>query len=136
MVDHVHGTEALAPVLVGPPTSRSSCLLDISSLDARLTAETDFVEGCEDGYKRYFDPDVIEPETMMTFHGPQMLKLTLNDLMRCLLVLLLAKLARPYMIGWCVGWLSALAVAHPTEAARGMQVLASLVATLYACEVQ
>src|SRR5579885_3085549 len=131
MVDHVRVTDVLTLAPVASPAYSSSCLLDISGLDARLTMETSFVEGCEDGYKRYFDPDVIEPETAIALPGSQTLKLVPDDLMRCLLVLLAAKLAGPYMIGWCVGWLSALAVAHLDEAATGMQVLTSLVATLY-----
>ena len=134
MLDHLRVTEALSLAPVVPPVYRPACLLDVSCLDARLTTDTNFVAGCECGYLNYFDPDDVEDGDVLACTAPH----TLGQILESLLAALLSTIGEtdypehiPFMIGFSVGWLSAIAVAQPDAAATGMLTLTSMVTTLF-----
>lgn len=133
MLDYTRVTDALSLTSVTPVYS-PACLLDVSSLDARITTDTNFVEGCERGYLDYFDPDEIEDWLVIAQTAPHTMHQILGSLFSSLLSLIGESDFPehiPFMIGHGVGWLSAIAVAQPEEAATGMLALISEVETLY-----
>lgn len=135
MINQVRVTDALSLTSVTPVYS-PACLLDVSSLDARLTTDTNFADGCERGYFNYFDPDEIEDEdgVVLACTAPHTPSQILENLFTSLLSLIGESDFpghTPFMIGYCVGWLSAIAVAQSDEAATGMLALTSLVKTFY-----
>lgn len=133
MIDHMRVTDVLTLIPVVPAYS-PACLLDVSCLDARITTDTNFVAGCEAGYLNYFDPDEIEDGVVIAPTAPHTTSQILESLFASLLSLIgLTDVPEhiPFLIGCCVGWLSAIAVAQPDEATTAMLALTSLVATLY-----
>jgi hypothetical protein len=108
-------------------------LLRVSSLDTSLVEHRDFTDGCQSGYEGYFevlwDDDVSDDGSVFVWKAYPLSEV-LTEIHIALLdvfsVIFAPKKSFPWMVGYMVGWLSALSKYQPIEADFGMQVLASL----------